>query len=107
MHLALSGWIFAAPEVQHILVGVIPRLLIVEEHHFNRCAVIELLNKIAAFLGIRMGVEKRGDFRSVVLQGRAAAEQLLLFCVVIIVVNFAAGVEVVVAILQWGRLVQL
>ena len=105
MHLALSGLVFAAPEVQHIVVGMIPCPLIIGEHHFNRRAVIKALNKIAAFLGIRMGVEKRGDFRSVVFQGRAAADQFLLFRVVVIVVDFAAGVEVVVAILQRGRIV--
>ena len=104
MHLALSGLVFAAPEVQHIVVGTIPCPLIIGEHHFNRRAVIKALNKIAAFLGIRMGVEKRGDFGSVVFQGGTAADQLLFFCVVVVVVNFAAGVEVMVAIFQRERI---
>ena len=105
MNLALSGLVFAAPEVQHVIIGVITRELIVREHHFNRCSVIEALNKIATFLYIRMGVEKRGDFGSVVYQGGTAADQLLFFCVVIIVVDLTAGVEVMVTIFQRGRIV--
>ena len=105
MNLALSVLVFAAPEVHHVVVGVITRELIVGEHHFNRCSVIEALNKIATFLYIRMGVEKRGDFGSVVFQGGTAADQLLFFCVVVVVVNFAAGIEVMVAIFQRGRIV--
>ena len=104
MNLALSVLVFAAPEVQHVIIGVITREVIVGEHHFNRCSVIEAPNKSATFLGIRMGVEKRGDFGSVVLYGRTAADQLLFFCVVIIVVDLTAGVKVVVTIFQRGRI---
>ena len=90
-----------------VILGMKPCPLIIGEHHFNRRAVIKALNKNATLLNIRMGVEKRGDFCSVVFQGRAAADQLLFFRVVVIVVDLAAGVKVMVAFLQRRRLVQL
>ena len=52
--------------MEHIVVGSITGSLSVAENLFNESVIKESLNKIAAFLSVRMGLKECGNFYSVV-----------------------------------------
>ena len=81
--------------MQHLIVGTVASTLVVGENLFDKGIVIEGLNKTATLSGIRMGVKKRGNFNSVIFQRVAAADQLLLFSVVVVVFRFSSGFVII------------
>ena len=96
-NLFLTAEIRAAPEVQQIVIRLISHALSVLYEQLRIGVVEEGLNKITAFSIIRMLGEERGDFLSVVFQGVAGSQKLLLFLVLVEVRDVGAGIEVVTA----------
>ena len=66
IHFSLTTQIRATPHVEHIVIGSITGSLSVAENLFNEGVIKESLNKIAAFLSVRMGLKECGNFYSMV-----------------------------------------
>ena len=86
--------------MQHLIIGAVSRTLVIGENLLDKGIVLEALNETATLSGIRMGVKKRGNFSSVIFQSIAAADQLLLFSVVVVVFRFSSGFVIIRDVLQ-------
>ena len=102
-HLPLTGEVRPAPEGQHIVPRPIPGPLSIGQDHLNVGVIEKGLDKIAALLAAWMVGKEGGDFRSVVFQGVAGAEQFAFFAVLVIVVHVRTGVKVVMPDFKPGR----
>ena len=79
--LPLPAQIRATPQVKHIIIGPVSHSLAVAENLFDKGIIEESLQKIAAFLVIRVGCKECGNFHSMIFQPFAGAQQLVLFIV--------------------------
>ena len=68
--------------------------LSVAENLFNEGVIKESLNKIAAFLSVRMGLKECGNFYSVVFSLFTGAKQFILLQVLVEVFNFPVEVTI-------------
>ena len=67
--------------MEHIVIGAIANPLTVAEDLLGKGVIEEPLNKIAAFLIIRVGCKECGNFHSMIFQFFAGADQLVFFVV--------------------------
>ena len=79
--LPFPAQIRATPQVKHIIIGSVSHSLAVAENLFDKGIIEESLQKIAAFLVIRVGCKECGNFHSMIYQPFAGAQQLVLFIV--------------------------
>ena len=80
--------------MEHIVIGSITGSLSVAENLFNEGVIKESLNKIAAFLSVRVGLKECGNFYSVVFYLFAGTKQLIFFQVLVEVFNLPVEVTI-------------
>ena len=63
--------------MEHIIISPVADTLTVAQNLFDKDVIEETLNKIAAFLVIRVGCKECGNFHSMVFQSFAGAQQFI------------------------------
>ena len=105
--LPLTGHVGPSPDVEHIVIGPVSGSLSILQDLLHEGIVEEALNKIAAFSAVRVVGKECGDFDSVVLQGIAGTEQLVLLPVMVVELYIPQEVSVSSAQLQMSWLLTL